>query len=391
MKNYIRYSTELLIYFPAACLGLLAGGLGPLLAIVFMTASQVIIDNLISEDLYNPEVGSPWILDAMLMAHLPAGLLVLLLMAWSVCPGDLLGLGTALHAWLPFVAPQREAVSSFDVLSAGMLAGFILSGNTVVAHELVHRRGSWSRLFSGRMILALNGDSQFEIAHVFGHHMNVATEKDPASARRGESLYRFFLRSTLGQYRESVHLERRRLERLGRGFWSLRNVFINGLLITAATALGLWALGGTLALIAYGICVLYSKFMLENVNYIQHYGLVRRLGSKVEPRHSWDCMGAACTTAFYALPRHSHHHAKPVHPFWELHVTNGLSGVHLKWGYLGTMMMAMLPPLWFRVTTPLLLRWDQECASPEERPLIDAANRNSGLPALLRATEAQAA
>jgi len=385
VKDYLRYAHELLVYFPAAYLGFLLGGLGPLLAIAFMTLSQVAIDNLLPPDLYDPQPRIPAILDAILLAHLPAGVVALVLMAWSVAPGDLFGIGAALHPWLPFVRVAHGAASGFDVLSSGMLAGFILSGNTVVAHELMHRRGSRLRLFTGRLILALNGDAQFEIAHVFGHHMNVATHEDPASARRGESLYRFFLRSTVGQYRESVQIERRRLARAGRPFWTAHNVLLSGIALTLLTALAVWGLAGPAALAAYGIGLLYAKFMLENVNYIQHYGLLRRPGTQVEPRHSWDCMNAACTTAFYALSRHSHHHAKPVHPFWALHVTSGRSGPNLQWGYLGMMMLAMVPPLWFRLTTPMLLDWDARCASPDELLLALEANRCSGLPALVLA------
>ena len=76
------------------------------------------------------------------------------------------------------------------------------------------------------------------------------------------------------------------------------------------------------------------------------------------------------------------HHAKPVHPFWELHVTSALQGVSLRWGYLGAMLMAMVPPLWFRATSPMLLQWDRDCATSGEKALVEAANRRSGLRAL---------
>lgn len=391
MWNYLRYSLELLFYFPLTYLAFLAGGWAPLLAVLAMTLTQVLADALLPEDHHDPQVRRPWILDGMLFAHLPAGLLVLGLLAWYVTPGDPGGVRGLLASWWPGLPQHDPDASWFDVISGGTLAGFILSGNTIVAHELVHRRGSPTRLVVGRLLLAVNGDSQFEVAHVFGHHMHVATERDPATARRGETLYRFVLRSTVGQYAESLALERKRLARGGHASASPRNIVLAGALGTAGCGAAMFALGAWPALAAYVFAIVYAKFMLETVNYIQHYGLVRVPGTRVEPRHSWDCMRAACTVAFYALTRHSHHHARPVHPFWQLHVTAALQGVSLRWGYLGAMLMAMVPPLWFRATSPLLLQWDRQCATADEKALVAAANRRSGLRALSIASAADPA
>lgn len=391
MWSYLRYSLELLFYFPLTYVAFLVGGWVPVLAVAGMTVTQVIADAWLPEDHHNPQVRRPWILDGMLLAHLPAGLLVLGLLAWYVTPGDLGGVGARLASWWPGLPLHRPEASWFDIVSGSTLAGFILSGNTIVAHELVHRRGSPLKLAFGRLLLGVNGDSQFEVAHVFGHHMNVATERDPATARRGETLYRFVLRSTCGQYAESLSLERKRLARGGHTFLGPRNVVLMGALGTVACGAVMFGLGAWPALAAYVFAIIYAKFMLETVNYIQHYGLVRVPGTRVEPRHSWDCMRAACTVAFYALSRHSHHHARPVNPFWNLHVTAALQGVSLRWGYLGAMLMAMVPPLWFRATSPMLLQWDRQCATPEEQSLVAAANRRSGLRALSIASAADPA
>lgn len=384
MKDYIRYSGEIFVYFPLAYIGFLCGSRASIAVIILMVASQVLIDNLSPPDEYNPKIRTPLVLDLLLVAHLPAGIVTLILMLWAVSPGDVWGIGRAVSTVAPFL-PLRShhEVSTVEVLAAGVMAGFILSGSTIAAHELIHRRSSPFLRWIGRMLLAINGDAQFAIAHVYGHHRNVATLADPATARRGESLYRFVIRSTFGQYRESVVLEAQRLSRVGQSFFSLQNQFLTGLLTTGMIVASCIWMAGWAGLAAYLICILYAKFMLENVNYIQHYGLVRVEGARVEPRHSWDCTGRACTATFYALSRHSHHHAKPVHPFWELHTTAAYSGVNLKWGYLGAMMLAMVPPLWFRLTTPILSALDAECCDPEERRLIREANCHSGLPELV--------
>lgn len=384
VKNHLRHSGEIFFLFPLSFVAQLAGGGMPLLAVVLMTVLLVSLDQLLPDDLHPPGEASPWWFDALLLLHLPAGLITVALMVWAVTPGDLGGLGQALRASLPFVRPPLAEVGLFEILSAGGLAGYMLSVNAIVAHELMHRHSRLVRKWASRLILAVNADVQFVISHLYGHHTNVATANDPATARRGETLYRFVLRSTIGQYKESIRLEQRRLKHHGRSFWSLSNVVLVGFLMTGGLVLAIALTAGLEAVVAYVVCTIVAKFLLESVNYIQHYGLVREPGAEVESRHSWDALGVSGSSVFYALARHSHHHSQPTLPFWELQAVSPQKGTHLRWGYMGAILIAMVPPLWFRLTTPLLLDWDQRRASPGERPLAENANSSSGLTALVQ-------
>jgi alkane 1-monooxygenase len=55
-------------------------------------------------------------------------------------------------------------------------------------------------------------------------------------------------------------------------------------------------------------------------------------------------------------------------------------------GYLTTILVALVPPLWHRLMTPKVLEWDRNYASAEERLLAARANTRSGIPALMNAT-----
>ncbi len=392
MMDYVRFSSLIFFYYPVSYLALLLGGAWAWVAIIFMTLTQIVIDLASPPDRTAPSVSHPILADAFLYAHLPAGVIMLLMMTWQVSPGDLLGISAGLSNLLgPWVLEAHARSTSVDLIGYGFLTGFILSSNTVAAHELVHRLSNPAAVAIGRWLLAMNLDAQFSISHVFGHHANVGTKKDPATSRRGESLYRFVVRSATGQYVEAVELERKRLQRKGFRFMSFRNQLFRGIAMSFVFIIACYWLGGWRALAAFAIAAAYAKFLFETVNYIQHYGLVRDPAVRVTPRHSWDCLSRACYNAFYALSRHSEHHAKPALAFWTLKPSDFPSGkLHLRFGYLASMVMAMIPPLWFRVTSPMLLEWDHHSASEKEKELARLDNQESGIPTLVAAARSYA-
>ena len=50
--------------------------------------------------------------------------------------------------------------------------------------------------------------------------------------------------------------------------------------------------------------------MLEGVNYMEHYGLVREEGAPIEPKHSWNTNKRISSVLLYNLTRHSSHHIR---------------------------------------------------------------------------------
>ena len=66
----------------------------------------------------------------------------------------------------------------------------------LVAHEIFHKPGMFNRGL-GTLHMSKVLYMHFTIEHLYGHHKNVATPKDPASAEKGITLYNFVLRSVI--------------------------------------------------------------------------------------------------------------------------------------------------------------------------------------------------
>jgi len=258
------------------------------------------------------------------------------------------------HYWLWFLGPY---------VSLGMYYG---AAGVNVSHELIHRMDKpFDRLF-GTWLLAFTWDTGFAIEHVYGHHRNVGTELDPATARRGEYIVAFVWRSTVGQWLAAKRFEDERLARKGlsNNVWS--NRFWRNQWMTLAVAalyvafLGWW---GVLLFIFAGSI---GKIYLEVVNYIEHYGLVRIPGTRVEARHSWDSHRRVSGGMFYNLMLHANHHKIATRRYWELEQSPPDEAATLPRGYMAMILFAFLGPPFFSYINRHLARWDRDLASPEE-------------------------
>jgi len=244
-------------------------------------------------------------------------------------------------------------------VAGGELAGWSWAGATLtmgvccgayginVGHELGHRLDAPSR-FMAKALLLTSLYMHFFIEHNRGHHARVATPDDPASARAGETLYAFLPRSLVGGLRSAWALEARRLERQGRGAWTLRNETLRYLLIEGA-ALGAvgWGLGGA-ALASFGLVALIGGLMLETVNYIEHYGLARAARPSggyepVRPEHSWNSNHPLGRALLFELSRHSDHHAHPRRAYATLR--HHPEAPQLPTGYPGMILLSLVPAL----------------------------------------------
>jgi hypothetical protein len=377
MYNYFKYSILSLVLMPATALLVLFAPTWGFLTGVVITIFNLIVDNLTPPDLSSQKYRFPIVLDVFVYLFFPVALFNLFALLWLVAPQDLFHFGAWVHTEFGVdIQTQKSASGWLQWISCAFGVGYAMSAATVVGHELVHRTHDKMAMAIGRWLLALVGDAQFSISHVYSHHLHVGTDIDAATARRGESLYSFFGRSSIGQYREAWELEISRLERLKKARYFLSNRVITGLLMTIAVCVVFAAFAGWTGLAVYSLLVLYSKFLFEAVNYIEHYGLVRVPGTKVMPRHSWDCDSRASSAFLMNLTRHSHHHADAKKRYWELEVQEG--GLRLNYGYIGHIMLAMIPQLWYRFAATKLREWDIHYASPDERELALHANRVSG-------------
>ena len=99
----------------------------------------------------------------------------------------------------------------------------------------------------------------------------------------------------------------------------------------------------------------FAKFILEVVNYMEHYGLSRSEGQPVGPEHSWNTNHRMSSMVLFSLTRHSAHHEKPKVKFWKLDPY--ADAPQMPYGYLTTLVICLIPPLWYRIITPSLNEW----------------------------------
>lgn len=240
------------------------------------------------------------------------------------------------------------------IIATGSMLGFGLN----LGHELGHKK-AWMDRKLALLTLSLGGYGHFSIEHNRGHHRWVATPEDPASSRMGESIWRFVWREMPGAFFRAWDLEQDRLEREGKGPWSVDNEILQAGVLTVllyGTLITLFGAGvaGSLLAIAF-----WGAFQLTSANYIEHYGLVRQKRAdgryeQTQPHHSWNSNHIASNLAVFHLQRHSDHHAHPTRAYQSLRDFPELPT--LPSGYFGMFLLAYVPPLWFRVMDPRLVR-----------------------------------
>lgn len=255
------------------------------------------------------------------------------------------------------------------VVSVGLIAGPAVGA---FGHELMHRstRAEW---WLGQVLLLNCLYTSLAVEHVHGHHRDVGTRDDVASAPRGMSFWRYLPRAIVGVRVGAARIEAARMRRRRLPWYASRNRFLRGLALEIAVVTAILALAGPLALAAFVASAAIGVLVIELANYIGHYGLVRVPGRPVMPRHSWNGPRFLSTSVTVNLPRHSHHHASAGTPYWDLCVLD--DAPILPFGLSVMSAIALVPPLFFRVIGPRLEDWDRRLASAEELALIDRRGR----------------
>ena len=261
----------------------------------------------------------------------------------------LLRLHVPLQAALLAAGLQASARADWwTVVGVGYAVGFIPGSQGITyAHELGHSRKRADRAL-GWVLMASVGYPQFMVEHYRGHHVRAATWDDPASARPGEGLWRFLPRTVIGGTRNAWRLEGLRLAQHDQRWtqspllWATA-AYVAWLALLAATG---WSL-----LTFWLVQSVFAVWLLEAVNYIEHYGLQRRIGADGRPEpfgvaHAWNADHAIGNSLLANLQRHSDHHVHASKPFAQL---EALPGPQLPTGYAGCLLLASIPPLWFAV------------------------------------------
>ena len=237
------------------------------------------------------------------------------------------------------------------VASVGLSAGGL---GIVVAHELVHRR-AYVEYWLGKLLLMSVLYMHFAIEHVRGHHARVATDEDPASARLGQSVYTFVPQSIWRQWPSAWKLEVERLRKKSLPVISHHNEMLGMVALQGAWLVLISVFWGLMGLVTAVSVALLAVTLLEVVNYVEHYGLRRNKdeSGRVEPvraHHSWNSDHQLSRILLFELPRHTDHHMNGSRPYQTLHSVPGAP--QLPGGYPAMVLLALLPPLWFRVMNP---------------------------------------
>ena len=247
-------------------------------------------------------------------------------------------------SWLGFEGSLNWFAKIGLALSVGTLGGVGIN----TAHELGHKKDRLERWLS-KITLAQVCYGHFYIEHNRGHHVRVATPEDPASGRFGETFWEFLPRSVFGGLRSAWQLEAARLHRLDQGPWRLSNDVLNAWLMSVVLWGVLIAVFGPALIPFVVIQAVYGFSLLESVNYIEHYGLLRqtRANGRYErctAEHSWNSDHLVTNLFLYHLQRHSDHHANPSRRYQTLR--SMAEAPNLPSGYASLIGLTYLPPLW---------------------------------------------
>lgn len=377
MLKYLRYyGTHGLL--AATTIGFVAGGAWYWLGLVAGFALWVGGDALSREvDEPTPDYAHPVLLDGALYSLFPSLVIMTFTFAWALSPTDILGFGAWLSAMLDSdLLARRSDTANGHIIGACLSFGLAMAmGGILTAHELMHRFNDSVAMRVTHWMLAMAFNATLEVAHVFGHHRDVGTPADPATARRGETIYHFYLRSTAGQFFQAWRIERERLRATGHGPFTWRNKVIAGLMRSWFVAGLFFLAGGGSALTAFLAASAWNKFLLESLNYVEHYGLIRVPGEPIEPRHAWDSLSRVSHAALFELPWHADHHSRTGVKYPELRRT--ASAPTLPFGYLAALPVVWLPPLWRRMIARPLSDWETKVASAAEQRLLTIAPNNA--------------
>lgn len=335
----------------------LAGGVWPLMALISITGFVLGMDRLaqvilpVREDDTAARQGR-----ALSLALAVAHFVVLPLGVWTIAQAGHLGGG------------QKAMIA----LALGLFLGQVSNPN---AHELIHSPSRWPRRLGVAIYISMLFGHHAS-AHPKVHHVHVATDNDPNSARRGESFYRFWPRAWIGSFRAGLAAENAARARRSRPVSALGHPYVAycaGAVLTMAVAVAL--AGATGAIVWLGLAG-YAQMQLLLADYVQHYGLrrERRPDGTVEPAglaHSWNAPHWYSAAMMLNAPHHSDHHMHPLLPFPALKLDRAtmpmLPHPMMVMGFL-----AMIPPVWRRLMDPRARDWRQpapEGSSGQNPPL----------------------
>jgi len=246
----------------------------------------------------------------------------------------------------------NNTLETYEIIGLTLSVGMVLGTNGInVGHELGHRQLTNER-FLGKLLLLPALYMHFYIEHNFGHHLHVATKEDPATAKYNQPVYLFWLTSVFRQYINAWRIQLNLLKKDNLKFLTLKNDMLWYIIFQALFLIIIYVFFGKIGLLFCFLSSLTGVLLLETVNYIEHYGLSRKKTpsgryERVQEIHSWNSNHIVGRIVLYELTRHSDHHFKSSKKYQILECHD--ESPQMPFGYPTSMVLALLPPLWFKI------------------------------------------
>ena len=358
--------------------GVIAGGMLSWIGVALLGVG-VIVDTILrkqaSSSMHKEDgttKASPTFQNMVMYLMLPVFVLLQLALAWRVY-GFMTGVPVEITATWFGLIPVYSGITSLDLIGAVLSTGIFAGIGIIYGHELSHCKGF--AFIISRMTMGLSGSAHFCYAHVYNHHLELASEDDPATAPRGRTIYGHYPLSYLGQSKFLYNMEKERLSRMGVPFISWQNRWIRGYMMSVPSAVLFFMAGGWIGIAALATVWVISNFELEALNYLEHYGLIRVKDQPIDYRHNWDNNTLFTSWFFIEIGRQADHHDRGETHFWEL---ENVGAPNTGWGYFTIFALALVPPLWHWYMRKRLATWDEKFATAEEKGIANRINNEVG-------------
>ncbi len=251
-----------------------------------------------------------------------------------------------------FFAIQETGLTNLEIVGRITAMGIMCSAIGInIGHELGHRNNRFDELL-GEILLLTSINTHFLPYHNAGHHLNVATPKDAATARKNEILYTFWFRSHITSYYQAWEAENIRLKNTNRSWFHIQNRMLIYTICNVLLIGGIYFFFGSFVTFVFLAAAIFGILQLETVNYIEHYGLLRKKNEhgryeRVKRTHSWNSDHVIGQAMLFNLSRHSDHHYNGSKHYQLLKTLP--ESPQMPTGYPGMMLLSLIPPLWFSV------------------------------------------
>jgi alkane 1-monooxygenase len=381
--KYLKYyiSTVTIISAIYSCT---LGAYSPTIFFIGFSFFIIIGDMFIGEDLSEQNYSFPFLLNLPIYINFSFLILLVLITVYMLGSESSNIFSTMILDYLRIdLNTARVSINSLDsIFLVALTSLFIGVMGTVPGHELVHRKKNRFDMFMGNWLMAISWDCAFAIEHVYGHHKNIGLSTDPATAKRGENIYRFIFQAIIKEQKDAWIIESDQLKRRKESIFSFKNRMLKGYFRSFVITLSAFIIGGFSGMLIYLLCAFTAKALLETINYCEHYGLVRASGQLVFPRHSWNSNSILSSLYLYNVTRHSSHHEKANLKYWELKAYK--DAPTLPQGYLTMLFLAVFTPYYFhKIMSKKVIEWDNTFATKEEKLLSQVQNEKSGIPILI--------